>query len=63
MSFNFRLPNCRLCVTMEKKPKGRRYMKKAKFVCYIVLAATTLASALIFVASVVLTCIDMMKAE
>jgi len=38
-------------------------MKKSRFICYIVLAATTLASAMMFVASVVLTCIDLMREE
>ena len=36
-------------------------MKKARFVSYIVLAAMALATTLMFVASIVLTCIDMDK--
>lgn len=36
-------------------------MKKAKFISYIVLAALGMATAMMFVASVVLTCIDMDK--
>ena len=38
-------------------------MKKARFISYIVLAATTLVSALMFVASVVLTCIDLVRED
>lgn len=38
-------------------------MKKARFIAYIVLAATTLASTLMFIASIVLTCIDLAKEE
>jgi hypothetical protein len=38
-------------------------MKQAKFISYIVLAAMTGVTALMFIASIVLTCVDMARGE
>ena len=43
--------------------KDDKQMKKARFIAYIVLAATTLASCLMFIASIVLTCIDLARED